>query len=420
MKKLFDLIEEIYNSDLKLVFNKKINVKERFFLNFLLNTSLKRKKIILEIEKSFFIEELKEENIERFLKLFFEKKIILKKSNGELFGILNLISCFLFNNNKYIFFVSETIYDYLISNNNLIIKYQLELLLKLNNENIENLFFYLLINLKKSNEIILTKKEIKNILSLDKEYSRFFDLENKFILPTLTLIKELCNLDIKYIKIKNTKSINSKISYLKFLLPNDNLLDDNKKIISLLKNYQLKEDTKLFTLQMIVKKSFKYVLENVYYFIDHVEGDLDTFLLNCLNNDLANTYFITLLNSKIKDTKILVQLTTTFNTIKEFEKTVKKLISENSSTEIKELILLHTTFKEIITDNYDKMTKNKKNNFLYDYNELLYQLENIHISKRFFYENSSFIFLAEFNTYKESYIYILKKESLIEDYLYQK
>ena len=66
MKNLFENIEEIKNSNLKLSFNKKINLKERFFLNFLINTSIKKKKIILEIEKDFFYKEIQEENIERF------------------------------------------------------------------------------------------------------------------------------------------------------------------------------------------------------------------------------------------------------------------------------------------------------------------------------------------------------------------
>jgi hypothetical protein len=60
MKNLFENIEEIKNSNLKLSFNKKINLKERFFLNFLINTSIKKKKIILEIEKDFFYKEIQE------------------------------------------------------------------------------------------------------------------------------------------------------------------------------------------------------------------------------------------------------------------------------------------------------------------------------------------------------------------------
>lgn len=420
MKSLYENIEEIQNSNLKLIFNKKINLKERFFLNFLVNTSIKKKKIILEIEKDFFHKEIQEENIERFLKLFFEKKILIKNQNDELFGIINLVSCFLINENKYIFFISETIYNYLTNHNNLVLKYQLELLLKFDNPNIKNLFFYLLINFKYNTEIILTKKEIKNILSLDKEYPRFFDLENKFILPTLTLIKELCNFDINYIKLKGSQASNSKISYLKFILPSNNLLEENHKIISLLKNYNLEEDTKLFTLQMIVKKSFKYVLENVYYFIDHVENNFDSFLIECLKSDLANTYFNNLLTSKLKDSKIVSNLITTFNSIKDFEKNLKELISQNSSVEIKEIILLHTTLKEIVTDNYNEMAKNKKNNFLYDHNELLLQLEHMYNNKFFYYEDSIFIFLAEFNTFKDSSIYILKKENLVDNYLSKK
>lgn len=417
MKNLFENIEEIQNSNLKLSFNKKINLKERFFLNFLINTSIKKKKIILEIEKDFFYKEIQEENIERFLNLFFEKKILIKNQDDELFGIINLVSCFLINENKYIFFISETIYDYLINHNNLILKYQLELLLKFDNPNIKKLFFYLLIKLKYNSEITLTKKEIKNILSLDKEYTRFFDLENKFILPTLILIKEFCNFDINYIKLKGSQAPNSKISHLKFILPSNNLLEENHKIISLLKKYNLEEDTKLFTLQMIVKKSFKYVLENVHYFIDHVENNFDSFLIECLKYDLANTYFNNLLTSKLKDSKVVSNLITTFNSIKDFEKKLKELISQNSSVEIKEIILLHTTLKEIVTDNYNKMAKNKKNNFLYDHNELLLQLEHMYNNKSFYYEDSTFIFLAEFNTFKDSSIYILKKENLVENYL---
>lgn len=185
----------------------------------------------------------------------------------------------------------------------------------------------------------------------------------------------------------------------------------------MLKKYNLEEDTKLFTLQMIVKKSFKYVLENVHYFIDHVENNFDSFLIECLKYDLANTYFNNLLTSKLKDSKVVSNLITTFNSIKDFEKKLKELISQNSSVEIKEIILLHTTLKEIVTDNYNKMAKNKKNNFLYDHNELLLQLEHMYNNKSFYYEDSTFIFLAEFNTFKDSSIYILKKENLVENYL---
>lgn len=417
MKKLFENIEKIKESDLKLAFNKKINLKERYFFNHLLDKAKQEKKLTLEINNTFFLESLKEINIDRFLKLFFEKKIILKNSKDEILGIFNLISCFLINENKYIFFISETIYDYLTDNNNLILKYKLEILLRFENINIENLFFYILISLKTNPELILTKKEIKSILKLEKEYSRFFDLETKFIFPTLVLIKELCKLEINYLKIKGTKAINSKISYLKFSLPSENLLEENKQILSLLKKYTLKEETKLFTLQLVIKKSFNYVLENIYYFIDHSKNNFDDFLIQCLKFDFANTYFKNLLNSKLKDTKIITNYTNNFNSIKDFEKKLKELILKNSSNEIKEIILLHTTLKEIVTDNYNKMAKNKNNNFLYDHNELLLQLENIYINKNFYYEDTSSIFLGEFNSFKESYIYILQKENFVDSYL---
>lgn len=417
MKNLFENIENIKNSHFNLSFNKKINLKERYFINFLLNNSLKNRKLTLELEDSFFHEKLKEKDIERFLKLFFEKKIVLKNNSNNLFGIINLISCFLKINNKYIFFLSDTIYDYLSNNNNIILKYQLEILLKIDNESIKNLFFYLLINLKNNKEIVLNKKDLKKILLLNNEYNRFFDLENKFIFPTLKLIKEICNLEIQYLKTKNSKAINSKISSLKFILPDNNLIEENEKIFTLLKPYSIKEETKIFILKMLTINSFNYILQNIYYSIDHHKETLDDFLIESLKQDFANTYFENLVTSKLKNTKIIINLNYQFTSLKEFEKKLKQLIIENSSNEVKEILLLYTTFKEIITDTYDKMTKNKKNNFLYDYNKLFSQLENIHLYKEFYYEDSSFIYIAEFNTIQNSKIYILKKENSIEKYL---
>lgn len=417
MKYIFENIEKIENSNLYLEFNKKINLKERFFLNFLVNSTLKKQNLIFEIDESFFKQQLKENDIERFLKLFFEKKIVLKTTSHTISGIINLISCFIKKENKYIFFISETLYNYLNSYDNIILKSQLELLIKLDNDNIKKLYFYLLITFKKTNTIILTKKEIKNILNLDKEYTRFFDLEIKFILPTLKLIKETCNFDIKYEKKKGSAAKNSKISTLNFVFPIGNLEEENQKILSLLSNYPLNEETKIFALQTLVKTSFEYVQENINYFKDHVYKDFNNFLLDCLKYDLSNTYFKNLLTNKLKNGKILVNLIEHFDSIKKFEKILKKTILENSSSEIKEIILLHTAFKEIIINNYDKMAKNKKNNFLYDYNELLYQLENLQLSKEFLYEDPTYIYIAEFNSFKESFIYIIKKENSTEEYL---
>lgn len=417
MKNLFENIEKVYYSNYILLFNKKINLKERFFFNHLLLESKKRNKTVLEINKSFFQDQLQEENIERFLKLFFEKKIIIKDSNNKLFGIINLISCFLVKENNYIFLISDTLYKYLTTDDNVIIKYQLELLLRVDNITIKNLFFYLLINLKKNNKIILTKKDLKTVLSLNKEYSRFFDLESKFILPTLKLIKEICDIDIEYIKIKGASASNSKITSLEFKIFTPNLFEENEKILTLLKNYNLSENTKFFTLQMIINKSFQYVLDNVYYFIDHSTIDYDNYLVECLTHNFANTFFNSLLEAKLSISTILFNCNCVFASIKDFEKKLKEIILKNSSEEIKEIVMLHTTFKEIISESYDKMTQNKMNNFLYDHNELLHQFENIYFNKRFSYEDKNFIFLAEFNTFKESYIYILKKENIVKDIL---
>ena len=55
MKKLFENIEKIKESDLKLTFNKKINLKERYFFNHLLDKAKQEKKLTLEINNTFFL-----------------------------------------------------------------------------------------------------------------------------------------------------------------------------------------------------------------------------------------------------------------------------------------------------------------------------------------------------------------------------
>ena len=74
MKILLENIESIQNSKYNFEFNKKITLKERYFFNFLMKEAIKRKKLIIILEEKFFTETLKEDNIDRFLNLLFEKK----------------------------------------------------------------------------------------------------------------------------------------------------------------------------------------------------------------------------------------------------------------------------------------------------------------------------------------------------------
>ena len=71
------------------------------------------------------------------------------------------------------FFVSERIYDYFTTKENSIIKFQLDILLKIDNENIKNLYFYFLTEFNNKNEIIIEKKDLKNILGIRKDMIDF-------------------------------------------------------------------------------------------------------------------------------------------------------------------------------------------------------------------------------------------------------
>ena len=172
MKILLEHVNSIKNSKYNFEFNKKITLKERYFFNYLIKEAVKRKKIIVSLEKNFFYDTLKEENIDRFLTLLFEKKIIISNEEKNFSGFINLIPSFFKKDGSYIFFVSEKVYDYLTTKENSVIKYQLDILLKIDNENIKNLYFYLLSEFTNKNEIVIEKKNLKNILGIKKGYDR--------------------------------------------------------------------------------------------------------------------------------------------------------------------------------------------------------------------------------------------------------
>ena len=94
MKILLENIESIQNSKYNFEFNKKITLKERYFFNFLMKEAIKRKKLIIILEEKFFTETLKEDNIDRFLNLLFEKKIIITDNKEKFSRILKSYSEF--------------------------------------------------------------------------------------------------------------------------------------------------------------------------------------------------------------------------------------------------------------------------------------------------------------------------------------
>ena len=88
------------------------------------------------------------------------------------------------------------------------------------------------------------------------------------------------------------------------------------------------------------------------------------------------------------------------------------MIMENSENDVKETLILYTTFKEIIVESYEKMME-KNQNFLYDHNKFLKELQKFYKFKEFKYEDNSYIYLAEYNSHLNSKIIILKKELII-------
>lgn len=413
MKILLENIESIQNSKYNFEFNKKITLKERYFFNFLMKEAIKRKKLIITLEEKFFSETLKEDNIDRFLNLLFEKKIIITDNEKNFLGFLNLIPSFLKKDNLYMFFVSERIYDYFTTKENSIIKFQLDILLKIDNENIKNLYFYFLTEFNNKNEIIIEKKDLKNILGIEKGYDRFFDLENKFIYPTLELLKENSNLDVLYTKIKGKEAKNSKIIKIKFTIPTEtNINEEGKKILEIIKPYINNEGTSILVSEFLIRKNSQYVKNNVFYTIEHYSGEFDKFLSDSLKYDYAQNRFNLILEFYKKKYKIIDRCVDYFKNEKSFEKKLKDMIMANSENDVKETLILYTTFKEIIVESYEKMIE-KNQNFLYDHNKFLKELQKFYKFKEFKYEDNSYIYLAEYNSHLDSKIIILKKELII-------
>lgn len=413
MKILLEHVNSIKNSKYNFEFNKKITLKERYFFNYLIKEAVKRKKIIVSLEKNFFYDTLKEENIDRFLTLLFEKKIIISNEEKNFSGFINLIPSFFKKDGSYIFFVSEKVYDYLTTKENSVIKYQLDILLKIDNENIKNLYFYLLSEFTNKNEIVIEKKNLKNILGIKKGYDRFFDIETKFILPTLQLLKDTSNLNVVYTKIKGKNVKNSKIMKVKFVIPVEtNLSEEGKKILDLVKPYVKNEETSISISQFLIRKNVEYVRKNTIYAIEHHSNDFDEFMLNSLKFDYAENRFNLLLDFYKKKYKVIDRCIETFPNIKKFEKRLKDMLMKNSETNVKETLLLYTTFKEAVVESYEEMMKNNQN-YLYDHNKFLKKLQKLTKSKEFKYEDDSYIYIAEYNSQQDSKIAILKKELII-------
>ncbi|MGN0943466.1 MULTISPECIES: replication initiation protein [Fusobacterium] len=413
MKILLEHVDSIKNSKYNFQFNKKITLKERYFFNYLMKEAIKRKRIIVPLEESFFTDFLKGEDIERFLTLLFEKKIIITNEEKKFSGFINLIPSFFKKDDTYIFFVSERVYDYLTTKENSVIKYQLDILLKIDNENIKNFYFYLLSEFANENEIIIEKKDLKNIIGIQNGYERFFDLETKFILPTLKLLKETSNLDILYTKIKGKDVKNSKIMKVKFVIPVEtNLSEEGKKILDLVKPYIKNEETSISISQFLIRKNVEYVRKNAVYAIEHHFNNFDEFLLNSLKFDYAENRFNLLLDFYKKKYKIIDRTIETFSSMKKFEKRLKDMLMKNSETNVKETLLLYTTFKEAVVESYEEMMKNNQK-YLYDHNKLLKEFQKLSKSKEFKYEDDSYIYIAEYNSQQDSKIVILKKELII-------
>lgn len=387
--------------DVKIEFNSKISRNERKFIKYIFYNFILEKNNQLIISYEILKKTFKIKNIEKFLRLLRNKKLIIRK-NGLQENSFYLLNNYFFENNNVVFMDINDSYQYLLSKYGSIILFKILSILNSKNEGSKQLFDYLVINFFKRNQFFINLDEFKNIILKENQYQRFFDIEKFFIKPSIDLLNLIFKENFEYIKKKKTEKVNSKVISIEFINNFNDIYPRN-----LVKNF-LFENFKDKSIAIEILNTLKYIdldlIEKNYNYAK-LHFNTNKFEVHAKNAILKKYSEHRFLNSLRKyDTEGIEKVVTIskeYENYKSFYEDVKKNILSYSTIDIKNSFYIYS----ILKDSFENLEG--KNN--YESNEFLQKIRELDFRYELEYENKKYIYLIEYNNVDYCHIYILKK-----------
>ncbi len=282
--------------DIFIDFHKKINKREKFFLEFLIEKiknnfeNPNEKTLVFEIEVLFKVLNITEkEEFERFMNSFSEKRIIYKCKKFNLLtfeGSLYPVASFEFNDEKFYIDISEKFYSIFSAEENNFKELYFDILLQFDSMIVKKLFLFLINNKSINDTLEVSEEYLKEYLELSNTYDRFYDFEKNVLKKSIAQIEKYTPLKIKYEKIKNKSYLNSKIVGIKFYIIDNVRSNLSKQTNELLKGYEdlFVKYNKIwdYTLSVLSKKGYEYVKKNISYTILHRKDNMDRYIVEAL------------------------------------------------------------------------------------------------------------------------------------------
>lgn len=387
--------------DIKVEFSSKINKYEREFIKYIFYKFIldKNKKLVLSrksLEKTFKIK-----NVEKFLRLLRNKKLIIRKSDLQE-NSFYLLNNYFYENDEIIFMDINLPYKYLLDKYGDILLFKILSILNSKNEGNKQFFDYLVINFLKKNQFFVDLDEFKDIILIENQYERFFDIEKFFIKPSIDLLNLIFKENFEYIKNKKTEKLNSKVVSVEFINNFNNVLPRNLVKQFLFENFKDKSIA-LEILNNLKDIDLDQIEKNYRYAKLHFNTEkFEIYAKKAILEKYSEYRFLNKLRKyDIEEREKIVTISKEYENYKNFYDDVKKKILSYSTIDIKNSLYIYS----ILKDSFKNL--GSKNN--YESNEFLQKIKKLDSRYELEYENKKFIYLIEYNNDDYCHIYILRK-----------
>ena len=401
MEKIFD------KNEIFLSFNKQLSKNENIIFKLFAEHIISNNTSYIELSFKKLNTLLKldqDNNIKNFFENFMKKKIIYKYNKFnfvKIEGHLYIISSYKIIDERFVISFSEDFFNIFNKDFNDFKTYKFNSLLQFDSVVKRNFFMILIQKDIINNFIDISLEELKNILEIENNYSRFYDFEKYILIPVIKEINYIQNIKIQYEKLKIRE--NGKIIGLRLFTKDKLDIQIHEQTQILMKeietNVQNYYEFQKFLKKYIQLKGIDYVKKNIYYSKLHSKNKFDLFLIESMKYD----YFSRRFKNKLKnDYKLIFFLDKVFKNTQHLRETFFQILKDSKFLHLSDIGPVLEETLDFINRKSDKLIKN----FIPFYNEFIINLENTNECK---YEDNIFVIFIEFNGIYDSHIYIFQK-----------
>ncbi|TDT62305.1 replication initiation protein [Fonticella tunisiensis] len=288
------------NSKLTLTFEHPLLKKERFLISYLLELYKKERNGELKLDRQMLMGllDMDMDELKSFIKKLSKKKLEYCVETNESLrfeGYFSVIDSFLIDEKSVIFLLSREVM-LSFKKGNIFNTLHIDHILSFKEKQSYLLYLYLLNHWKEKAELEITLDNLKTILGVGDNYTRFYDFETKILLPIVEDINSNGKYILSYEKIKSGLSSNNKVIGIKFSLIDrlaEKLKNDVNILITIIKKYIDDYD---FVYNLLLDSLKKYEYEYVYKNLNYARLNskntnlkFDMFLKECIENNVAES-----------------------------------------------------------------------------------------------------------------------------------